>query len=462
MSRPRFSPMAGRGLAGGRQLRSAALVVVIAVAAFSLAMPGPGRTQPRPHTSRPQDSALTSRCQVLPGLAPASTLDWEESSSRNLLVGDALRLRLKPAAEPTGRTAAASVPVTVCAQLTTATDRSRSLPVAVLSRSPEDTVLQVSLDARLPLRIRQAAVVRVTATAPDSAGLVAARSIRLSQRGLCLFLSSAFIAGVYLFLALAVHLYYCHQAADSRSGSNAGRPVRSRQHGWRILDPVVVSAGSYGTGSLSNLQLLWFTLIISWLLSNAWLVTGSLPELSSDLLWILGITGGTKLATVGTVNVKRRLSLENWNWLVDAGYLVEDTQIDPTQTARWRDVVLDNGVLDASRYQLVIFSFVVGISLLAGTSDLQSLKLPEFLRSLQGLSSSIFVIGKAVAPNTIDEFQSWLNDNKARLQQPGQALAPEDRGTLARAISSLFGPAALGDGLRRALTGRPAAGIAMS
>jgi len=334
----------------------------------------------------------------------------------------------------------------VCArlhQLGKSKSKTIPLPLSVVQQSAEDVLLQVSLIGNVPLGVRQPTQLTLTAITPEVATVLSTRQILISQRGLCLFLSSAFVTGIYLFLAQAVHLYYAHQPGTSNEQS------RQKRHGWRNMDPVVVTAGSYGSGSLANFQLLWFTLIVAWLMSYAWLIRGNLPELSSDLLWILGIAGGTKVAAIGAVNVKSRLSLDNWNWLVASRFLRLDTDIDPVNTALWRDLVLDNGVLDPSHYQLVVFGFVVGISLLLGSSSgLQSFQMPEFFRSLQGVSSAIFLFGKAVAPNTVDEFETWLNANKSHLEQAAQQLNAVDAGYLSRTITSLYGSAALGPALR--------------
>jgi hypothetical protein len=165
-----------------------------------------------------------------------------------------------------------------------------------------------------------------------------------------------------------------------------------------------MSAGDYGTASLANLQILWFSLIVTWIITNAWLMTGQLFNPSQNLLALLGISGGAKVLAGGLTTEKQRISLESWNWLVERQYLRPEEKIDPVCVAKWEDFVMDRGVLNPSRYQLMIFGFLIGVKLLLGdTSDIHSFVVPPFFLELQLVSSSLYLFGKAVSPSAKQE-----------------------------------------------------------
>src|SRR5262249_1682076 len=56
------------------------------------------------------------------------------------------------------------------------------------------------------------------------------------------------------------------------------------------LDPVQITANPWGRGSLSKLQIFLFTLIVFALLLFFQLRSGVLADMSSDVMWLLGIS----------------------------------------------------------------------------------------------------------------------------------------------------------------------------
>lgn len=180
-------------------------------------------------------------------------------------------------------------------------------------------------------------------------------------------------------------------------------------------DPVYLTSGVYDRASLSQFQIFGFTLLVFGLLVYILFRMGILPNISSDILLLLGIsaagTAGSKVAGV----MKRRLSSDNWAWLRNNGWLtVYEAGIDgkdaDTKRARWGDLLKDNdGSLDIYSFQLATFSVLVGYSLL--TSDLKALStfsVPQNLLALLGLSNVVYIGGKAVTPNSVGEIDDKL------------------------------------------------------
>jgi hypothetical protein len=389
----------------------------------------------------PGGAAEGPSCVTFPGVPQGYDWSWAEAApgELSLRVGQTLVAQARPAAPaaapPVGRTE-----FSVCARLHSADDPLvRPLP---LRRSVTDSgavQLTVQLRGAFPFWVRRPAQValEISGASPLAPPLLR-QAIVLSERGFCVVITLAFMAVFYGLLAKGVHDFYAPQAAGDRR-----LPI------LRHLDPIVVSAGGYGSASLANLQIFWFTLIVVGLLVYAWLVTGSILNPSADVLWLLGIASGTKVVAEGIGSFRQRLSLDNSNWLELHRLLRNEQEINPAESARWRDLVLANGTLEPSRYQLLVFGFLIGISLLFGNiSVIQSFEVPEFFRTLQGLSSGFYLFGKAVSPNAIQELEQRITDLRSR--EAPLPLSEDDRAYLRSLIASIYGPAAVGEGLAAA------------
>ena len=162
------------------------------------------------------------------------------------------------------------------------------------------------------------------------------------------------------------------------------------------LNPIVVTQDSLGRGSLSRLQILFFTLIVLGTLFYLFLRTGVVANLSSDLLWLLGISGaGTVLAQTVSAGrgPKGTVPVAALTWLAAHGVLREG------RTPRVRDLFFSGGEFDIYKLQNLVFSPFVGLTVLAaGVTDLAALDIPDNLMALLGLSQVVYVGGKAVQP----------------------------------------------------------------
>ncbi len=305
------------------------------------------------------------------------------------------------------------------------------LDLEQVNQTEQSTQFRINLDGTFPTGIRRPIEIKIISSNPEVIPSLS-RTIYVSTRWLCLLISSVFIGVIYYVLANAVHMFYSH--------SEDGSPGRGKNHGWRVYDPAVISASDYGSASLANLQILWFTFIVIWLLAYGWLVMGRLLNPSTELLWLLGISGTANVLAKSLISGKQRLSLDNWHWLIEREFLKREVDIDPIDVAKWRDFVLDGGVLDPSRYQLIVFGFLIGFNLLLGdVMNVETFRIPEFFLLLQGLSSGVYLFGKSVSPTTKDELEQHISKLKTR-----SALLPEDKSYLKDTIVSLFGPKAVG------------------
>jgi hypothetical protein len=187
---------------------------------------------------------------------------------------------------------------------------------------------------------------------------------------------------------------------------------------WRYLDPVTITAGADGRGSLSKLQILFFSMIVFGLLAYIVARSGVLSDMSASVLLLLGITGVGSAAAKGTDAQRDRISFDNRAWLVRKGWLAP-TAFTAQNAASWYDIVSSDGEFDVFRYQNVIFSLVVGVALLtAGINELASFTIPENLLGILGLSQVVYIGGKLVAKTSVGELNdavTALRDLEAKL-----------------------------------------------
>lgn len=180
-------------------------------------------------------------------------------------------------------------------------------------------------------------------------------------------------------------------ATGRRSQADAPRPGSIA-----ALNPIVVTQDGAGHGSVSRLQILFFTLIVVGTLFYLFLRTGVVANLSADLLWLLGISGaGTVLAQTVSSNRAPHGSVAPaaLTWLAAHGVLREE------RMPRVRDLFFSGGEFDIYRLQNLVFSPFVGLTVLAaGVTDLAALDIPDNLMALLGLSQVVYVGGKAVQP----------------------------------------------------------------
>ena len=209
------------------------------------------------------------------------------------------------------------------------------------------------------------------------------------------------------------------------------------QSKWKRLSPLWLALDGGGRASLSQMQIIYFSVIVLFLVSYILLRTGILASLSNNVLLLLGIVGigsvGGQLATNNTA----RVSFENWAWLKHKNWTSDEgLHVDKPS---WNDLFSTNDVFDPYRFQIVSFSFVIGIALLmVGLSGLANFTIPESLLGVIGLSQATYIGGKIAAPATFSGLDAKLTDlRKAQADFLGATadkwVPPTDPGTPARA-----------------------------
>jgi hypothetical protein len=205
-----------------------------------------------------------------------------------------------------------------------------------------------------------------------------------------------------LIVVLVVAAMYLGGAVASRSVD----PTNTGVSWTRYLDPVFMTAGADGKGSLAKLQILFFSMIVFGLLAYIVSRTGLLSDLSSTILMLLGIAAIGSTAAKGADLKRNRIDFDNLSRFVSKGWLPPGG-LAAVNNAKWRDIITSDGEFDVYRYQNCIFSLVVGAALLAaGINQLSSFTVPETVLGVLGLSQVVYLAGKLVSPPTFEELNA--------------------------------------------------------
>lgn len=235
-------------------------------------------------------------------------------------------------------------------------------------------------------------------------------------------IATAVMAVAYLFIGACV--------------ASSGRwAQKSKILGWLVVDPRKIIAGSNRIASLSNLQMLFFTLVVLWL-SIYWLLqSGVLVELQGDLAILLGIAGSGTILGKATDTNRSLLTQVNFSWVKRKGWVEKDLiegKYDD-RTPRLFDLITTGGKFDVSRFQALGFTLVIGASLLwegiladvAGSSGVNAFEFsvgPTYL-SLIGVSQGLYVGGKFSQKDSTKQLDVKLNEVREKERAFGIAVS---------------------------------------
>lgn len=215
-------------------------------------------------------------------------------------------------------------------------------------------------------------------------------------------------------LVFAVVAYLCAALAAWQRTGGGGRQNFS-------LSPVQITAGVLGSGSISQLQVFFFSLLVASMLFFLWLWTGLLSNISEDLLMLMGISSLGAVGAKYTASVKSQLSEETMSFLHSAGWFSGPPITKIVSKPNMGDLLLTNNRLDVYKFQMAVFSVLVAIYILgAGTTDLGEVKISTTLLYLIGISQGVYVGGKAIA-----EREQPLDDRVKSMKALKAAYASE-------------------------------------
>jgi len=343
--------------------------------------------------------------------------------------------------------------------------RGRVLPPNPTDEVTEVTVLFPTVERGwLPQRWEMVLFVCVDPNHDPNSRVENGRELRVFARETLFFSSlrlSALVGvlaciAVYAALALAASRIHARQFAEARRVMGDAAPARAVY----MLRPTTIAQDAFGHCSLSRFQVLLFTLTVTGVYAYVHARTGELPNLSQSVLWLLGIAlTGSTLARIAERPV---LDTPNRLWLLGTGVL------DPApRLPRWSDLVTQEGEIDVTRVQALVFSAFAAIALVVnGTGDLANFHIPEELNYLIGISQGVYVAGRALPQETArrlnEEVRQTRDAESKLLAAPADATAvtafETARAGLGTALADVFGDRFRDDVLRRLKPGERWAG----
>ena len=207
------------------------------------------------------------------------------------------------------------------------------------------------------------------------------------------------------FLAAIGVLVFLYGAAALATPKNA-----HGQSGW---NPLVITAGRFGRGSLSRLQVFYFTLIVIASLTYVLVGTQQLDGLSQDVLMLLGISAVGAAGGQVVAVTRKRLSSENWSWLIKKKWITESIE-RKSRPVSPRDLVSADGQFDIYKFQMLAFSLIVGAALVGATfregATLETFTISGSMLGVLGLSQVVYLGGKAAGPPTNEDLNTALTE----------------------------------------------------
>ena len=243
------------------------------------------------------------------------------------------------------------------------TDGSISLQAEVPADMPEAPDRGI----KTGLHIVPVTDMRVIVIAPDQT-VLADETAEVGITNIWVSIGLALACGVLLIVALAL-------IKKGMTGPRSGNPI------LRIIST------KWGGASLSQFQVLLWTLVVSLSVIYVMSLSGTLIDISDGTLVLLGISGGVTL-----VSRIQSASPSNASSPPDE---FEQQASPPNGSANWSDLVVANGEIDVSRLQMLTFTlvvaFFVGIKVVTGYAIPD---IPTNILLLMGISNGVYLGAK--------------------------------------------------------------------
>jgi hypothetical protein len=249
----------------------------------------------------------------------------------------------------------------------------------------------------------------------------------LTNKNTCRALAILMCVVFYLIAAFTSYRIHATGREYPGKGENIQRNLNGNNYASFLahLDPVVLTANQNGRGSATKLQILFFSMLIFGVVSYIWMSTGTLSELSETILILMGISGIGATAAAATEVSRKRLDFENWAWLINRKWLPQGGAAEVNR-AQWKDIFMTNNEFDVSRFQMITFSVLVGLSLLSAggeSADLSTFTIPGAFLGILGLSQAVYVAGKLVDGPSVEQLNSQIALLRAKESALQVALA---------------------------------------
>ncbi len=246
--------------------------------------------------------------------------------------------------------------------------------------------------------------------------------VEISHKKSSIFAAWLFAIACYLIAAITISYRANRKQEILPTSMPALRIFLRKLSPWYVV-------GSSGQASLSQLQMLLFTLIVATLLFYQWLRTGMLQEISTDLLYLIGIStagaGGSQI----TNSLKKNLDPAVYQYVQEMGWFTAP-MAGAHASAHPSELLLTHNRFDIYKFQMLLFTFVIAAYVIAsGANELGNVQISTTLLTLMGISQGAYVGGHA-ATDSLTPLQDQVRGMK--LLQEQWIAASGDPATQAR------------------------------
>ena len=170
--------------------------------------------------------------------------------------------------------------------------------------------------------------------------------------------------------------------------------------------------------SLSNVQILLWTLLVLYALAFVWIANGMLLDISSGVLILLGISGGTSILVRGVENMGNT------------------TMTPMTDTPKLKDLITnEKGDFDLLRFQMLGFTlFTLAYSFISVIRSEGLPEIPPNLYLLMGISNGAYVGGK-IADNMTPTDDASATASKAAINDFEKGVSVAEIQSIQRSLS---------------------------
>lgn len=264
--------------------------------------------------------------------------------------------------------------------------------------APDQTIVSLHIEDRYAGWWDSGDLYLYTCGTSGSPSRVSRAGIRMSPHWLSFYAAAAVAVGIYIWVAFALW-----------------RRTKSSSTFLSALNPVRVTVGPDGRASLSKFQILSFSMAVFFLMLLYMMRNGSLSDLSSTILVLLGINGVGATAAKGADAHRNTISAENRAWLLRRGWIPSAKPVVDAGSATWRDFFTTGDEFDVYRYQSFIFSLLVLLALFAaGIGQLSTFAIPETILGIVGLSQAVYIGGKLVTATDTSDLNAAISDLRDR------------------------------------------------
>ncbi len=154
-----------------------------------------------------------------------------------------------------------------------------------------------------------------------------------------------------------------------------------RRSQGRVFGPLLwLVTGTDGYGSLSQFQIMLWTLTVAMSAVYVMCLSGNLLDIPNGMLQLLGVAGGAALLA----RVPPKDGLRD-----------PATKRAPTAPAHWSDLVVIDGNIDVTRVQMLVFTLIsAAFVVLKVIVGYQIAEIPENFVLLMGISNGVYLTGR--------------------------------------------------------------------